>query len=41
MKAAAEPVFDRWYKEAAKSGLDGPAMVKDAREMIAKYAGKS
>ena len=41
MKAAAEPVFDRWYKEAAKSGLDGPAMVKDAREMIVKYAGKS
>ncbi len=41
MKAAAEPVFDRWYKEVGKSGLDGPAMVKDAREMIAKYAGNS
>lgn len=41
MRAAAEPVFTRWYNEVAKSGLDGPAMVKDAREMIAKYAGNS
>lgn len=41
MKAAAEPVFTRWYNEVAKSGLDGPAMVRDAQEMIAKYAGNS
>ncbi|MBO6784149.1 MAG: TRAP transporter substrate-binding protein [Alphaproteobacteria bacterium] len=41
MRTAAEPVFTRWYNEVAKSGLDGPAMVKDAREMIAKYAGSS
>ena len=41
MRAAAEPVFKRWYEEVAKSGLDGPAMVRDAREMIAKYAEKS
>ncbi|MEH6753418.1 MAG: TRAP transporter substrate-binding protein [Alphaproteobacteria bacterium] len=39
MRAASEPVFTRWYNEVSKSGLDGPAMVRDAREMIAKYAG--
>ncbi len=38
MKAAAEPVFDRWYKEMKKAGIDGPALVSDARKMIDKYA---
>jgi TRAP-type C4-dicarboxylate transport system substrate-binding protein len=41
IRAAAEPVFTRWYNEVSKSGLDGPAMVRDARELIAKYAGNS
>ncbi|MBT3398652.1 MAG: TRAP transporter substrate-binding protein [Rhodospirillaceae bacterium] len=41
MKAAAQPVFDRWYGEVGKSGIDGPALVKDARDMIAKYSGAS
>jgi TRAP-type C4-dicarboxylate transport system substrate-binding protein len=38
MKAAAEPVFDRWYAEMKKSGIDGPALVSDARKLIDKYA---
>ncbi len=38
MKAAAEPVFDRWYAEMEKSGIDGPALVSDARKMIDKYS---
>lgn len=38
IRKAAEPVFDRWFKEVAKSGIDGPALLKDAREMIAKYS---
>lgn len=38
MKEAGKAVFDTWYKEAAKSGLDGPAMVRDARALIEKYA---
>ncbi len=38
MKAAAEPVFDRWYAEMKKIGIDGPALVSDARKLIDKYS---
>ena len=38
MKAAAEPVFQRWYAEMEKIGVDGPALVSDARAMIDKYS---
>lgn len=38
MKAAAEPVFERWYAEVKKSGIDGPALVSDARTLIDKYS---
>jgi len=38
MKAAAEPVFQRWYAEVAKAGIDGPALVSDARALVDKYA---
>jgi hypothetical protein len=38
MKAAAEPVFDRWYGEMKKIGIDGPALVSDARALIGKYS---
>jgi len=38
MKAAAEPVFDRWYTEMKKIGVDGPALVSDARKLIDKYS---
>jgi len=41
MKAAAQPVFDRWYEEVGKRGLDGPAMVIDALDMIEKHSGNS
>jgi len=41
MKAAAQPVFDRWYEEVGKRGLDGPTMVIDALDMIEKHSGNS
>lgn len=41
MKAAAQPVFDRWYEEVGKRGLDGPTMVIDALDLVEKYSGSS
>ena len=38
MKKAVEPVFDRWYAEMKKAGIDGPALVSDARKLIDKYS---
>jgi TRAP-type C4-dicarboxylate transport system substrate-binding protein len=38
MKKAAQPVFDRWYAEMKGIGIDGEAMVADARKMIDKYS---
>lgn len=38
MKAAAKPVFERWFKEVAKKGIDGPALLADARRLIDKYS---
>ena len=38
MKKAAQPVFDRWYAEMKNIGVDGEAMVADARAMIDKYS---
>ena len=38
MKGAAQAVYERWFEEAKKAGLDGPAMLKDAQAMIAKHA---
>ena len=38
MKKAAEPVFQRWYAEMKKIGVDGPALVADARALIDKYS---
>ena len=38
MKKAAEPVFDRWYAEMKKIGIDGPKLVSDARKLIDKYS---
>ncbi len=40
MKKAAQPVFDRWYAEMKKIGVDGPALVSDARALIEKYSKK-
>lgn len=40
MKKAAAPVFDRWYTEMSKIGLDGKAMLADARALIDKYSKK-
>ena len=38
MKAAAQPVFDRWFAEMKKVGVDGPALLADARALIDKYS---
>jgi len=33
-----EPVVDRWVAEVKEKGIDGQALVKTARELIAKYS---
>ncbi|MBT5051558.1 MAG: TRAP transporter substrate-binding protein [Rhodospirillaceae bacterium] len=38
MKAAAKPAIDRWLKQMKRKGIDGNALLADARAMIAKYA---
>lgn len=38
MKAAAGPAIDRWLKQMKGKGVDGAALLADARAMIAKYA---
>ncbi len=38
MRAAAAPVFERWYREVAKDGIDGAALLADARTLIDKYS---
>ena len=38
MKTAAKPVFDRWLEEMKKIGVDGEALLADARALIEKYA---
>ena len=40
VKKAAQPVIDQWLAEMKKIGADGPAMLKDARDLIAKYSKK-
>ncbi len=32
------PVTERWIKDVAKKGIDGEALVKEARALIAKYS---
>ena len=38
MKAAAKPAIDRWLKQMKGKGVDGAALLADAKAMIAKYA---
>jgi TRAP-type C4-dicarboxylate transport system substrate-binding protein len=38
-RKAAEPVVDLWISEMKAKGIGGEALVRDARDMIAKYAG--
>jgi TRAP-type C4-dicarboxylate transport system substrate-binding protein len=38
MKAAAQPVFERWFAEMKKINVDGPALLADARALIEKYS---
>lgn len=38
MKAAAQPVFDRWFAEIKKINVDRPALLSDARDLIAKHS---
>jgi len=37
-RAKLEPVVQRWIDEVKKTGIDGAALVKEAREQIAKYS---
>jgi TRAP-type C4-dicarboxylate transport system substrate-binding protein len=34
---ASAPVYDEWVDDVNKRGLPGPAMLKDARDLLAKY----
>lgn len=36
-RRAARPVIEAWLAAAAKRGLDGPALLREARALIAKY----
>ena len=38
IKAAAAPVYDRWFAEMKKINVDGPALLADARALIEKYS---
>ena len=38
MRKASQPVFDRWFAEMKEVGIDGPALLADARAMIDKYS---
>lgn len=38
MKAASKPVFDRWLEEMKKIGVDGEALLADARGLVEKYS---
>ena len=38
MRKASESVITKWHGEMKKIGADGPAMLKDARALIAKYS---
>lgn len=38
-RQALEPVVDRWVAEVTDKGIDGAAIVAQAREMVAKHAG--
>lgn len=40
MKAAAQPVFERWIAEVKKIGVDGELLLADARSLIEKYSEK-
>ena len=37
MKKAAEPVIEQWVADITKKGIDGKAMLAEARKLIAKY----
>lgn len=37
-EAALQPVIDRWIAEVKDKGIDGEALVKEARRLIAKYS---
>ncbi len=39
IKAAGEKAIDRWVAEVAKKGVNGRALLKDARETLARHAG--
>lgn len=38
MKAAAKPAIDRWLKEVKAKGIDGAALLADARALLVKHS---
>ena len=38
MREAVKPVYERWFEEMKKLGIDGPALLADARALIEKYS---
>lgn len=38
MKKAAEPVYDKWFAEMKKVGVDGPQLLSDAKMLIEKHS---
>ena len=38
-KKAAQPVIDRWVEEMKSKGVDGDALIKEAKALIAKHGG--
>ena len=39
-KEAAQPVYDNWVKEMNDKGIDGQALIDEARALIEKYTNK-
>jgi TRAP-type C4-dicarboxylate transport system substrate-binding protein len=38
MQEAVKPVYERWFEEMKKLGIDGPALLADARALIDKHS---
>jgi len=38
MQEAVKPVYERWFEEMKKIGVDGPRLLADARALIEKHS---
>jgi hypothetical protein len=39
-RAAAQPVYDAWIADLAGRGIDGQALIDEARRLMAEYASR-